>query len=114
MGVPSDVLDLHLCVREGYLRLWDPATKQDLLTHEEVYKAHDCSNRAGNQYRRLYESEAAARREAEHRAVDEADARREAERHAAKEGAARRGAEEEIAKLKRQLRNLRNPGLERE
>ena len=113
MGVPSEVLDLHLCVREGSLRLWDPATKQDLLTYEEVYLTSDYSKRVTNQYRLLYESEAEARREAERRAVGEADARREAERCAAEEGAARRAAEEEIAELKRLLRDRRDPPADR-
>ena len=109
MGVPSDVLGLHLCVREDGLRLWDPATKQDLLTHDELYLAHDYSKRTTNQYRLLYESEADARRKAERRAVDEADARREAEHRAADEVDARRAAEEEIAELKRLLRDRRGP-----
>ena len=95
MGVPSDVLGLHLCVREGSLRLWDPATGQDLLTHEELYQANDYSKRVTNQYRLLYESQSEARREAERRASHEADARR--------------AAEEELAELKRQLRDRRDP-----
>ena len=95
LGVPSDVLGLHLCVRGGDLRLWDPATKQDLLTYEEARRACDDSEHAADRYRRLHDSEA--------------EARREAERRAAGEGAALRAAAEELAELRRLLRERRDP-----
>ena len=85
LGVPSDVLGLHPCVREGELRLWDPATGQDLLTYEEARRACDDSGRTSDRYRLLYESEAEARR----------------------------AAEEELAELRRLLRDRRDPQADR-
>ena len=87
-GYRSAALGVHLWLKGSELRLFDPATGQDLRTHAE---------------------EAAARRAAEARAEDEAAVRRAAEARAEDETAARVRAEARIAELEARIRKQRIP-----
>jgi Uma2 family endonuclease len=84
--LPSNALDLELGVKDGWLRLYNPKTKQWLLTPSEQAEA-------------LCRETEARRREAE--------ARREAEIKMQLEALARRQAEAEIARLREQLERLK-------
>ena len=81
VGVPSDVLGLHLYLRDGELRLRDPATGRDLLTYEQAMRASEQATRASERALLKYEEASTARR----------------------------AAEAEIAELKRQLLDLQSP-----
>ncbi|MFQ6043293.1 MAG: Uma2 family endonuclease [Candidatus Poribacteria bacterium] len=84
--LPSNALNLELGVKDGWLRLYNPNTKQWLLTPSEQAEA--------------------LRRETEARRR-EAEARRQAEERAQLEALARRQAEAELARIQEELRKLR-------
>ena len=92
-SLESRALGLRMREDGMWLRLFDPATGEILLTpEEEILKA---------------EREEAARREAEQRAEQEGAARREAEQRAEQEEAGRREAEQRIRTLEEELARLR-------
>ena len=78
--LPSNALNLELGIKDGWLRLYSPSTKQWLLTPSEQAEA--------------------LRRETE--------ARRQAEEKAQLEALARRQAEAELAPLREELQRLRS------
>lgn len=83
MGVHSDVLDLHLYLRDGELRLREPTTGRDLLTYEQAMQASDQASLLYERALSQYEKASTERQ---------------------REAAARRAAEAEVEELKRQLR----------
>jgi len=86
--LPSNALNLELGIKDGWLRLYNPSTKQWLLTPSEQAEA-------------LRRETEAKRREAK--------ARRQAEEKARLESLAREQAEVELARLREELRRLRTP-----
>ena len=90
--LPSDVLDLWLGERDGFLRLYDPVNAMWIGPSRERV------------------SEAEARVDEAEARVDEAEARvDEAETRAAQESRARQQAETELAKLRAALEHLQTP-----
>jgi len=89
----SKVLGLELRLEEGTLRLYNPQTREYLLTREETHQA-----------RRAAEAARKAAETARHAAET---AQQAAETKAAREEAARRAAEAELARLREELAKSR-------
>jgi hypothetical protein len=90
--IAAEVLPYGLKVREGWVRLVDPATGQELpLLREQLAQGRQ---------------EAELRRAAQAQALEELERRLAAEARAAAEATARLAAEEEIARLRRELQRL--------
>jgi hypothetical protein len=90
--IAGEVLPYGLKVREGWVRLVDPATGEELpLLREQLAQGRQ---------------EAELRRAAQAQALEELERRLAAEARAAAEATARLAAEEEIARLRRELQRL--------
>jgi hypothetical protein len=96
----SQVLDLELHLEEQRLRLFDPASRQYLLAHEEAEQARILAETQ-------VKAEAEARRLVEEQFKSAAEARRLAEAKYQAEMEARRQAEERIKALEAELQRLR-------
>ena len=109
----SEVLGLDLRAEGRLLRFRDPRTGLDLKTHAETHDALENAERRAANAERKVDAEAAARRDAEHRA-DHAERRADnaehkvgnAERKAEAERIARRRAEHERDQLNRRILEL--------
>jgi len=92
----SQVLELELRLEEGKLRLYNPETREYLLTREETHKARRAAEAARKTAETARKAAEAARQTAE-------AAKQAAEEKAMQEAAARQAVEAELAHLREEL-----------